>query len=110
MLSSEISALVRLSKHEDNSLYHDACLCLVSMNFLKILIAYFIFVLLKNIKIFSTTPLVTEETLTTTIRPHYIFDTRPLVEYIMEYVKKNWQKFVIYLTIYPTTVFTTTAK
>ena len=109
MLSSEISAVVRLSKHEDNSLYHDACLCLVSMNFLKILIAYFIFVLLKNIKIFSTAPLVTEETLTT-IRPHYIFDTRPLVEYIMEYVKNNWQKFVIFLTIYPTTVSTTTAK
>ena len=93
MLSSEISALVRLSKHEDNSLYHDACLCLVSMNFLKILIAYFIF-LLKNIKIFSATPLVTEETLTTTIRPHYIFDTQPLVKYIMEYVKNSWQKFV----------------
>ena len=43
LLSSEISALVTLSKHEDNSLYHDACLCLVSMNFLKFLIAYFIF-------------------------------------------------------------------
>ena len=75
------------------------------MNFLKILIAYFIFVLLKNILIFSAAPLVTEETLTPTIRPHYIFDTRLLVEYIMEYVKNNWQKFVIY----PTTV-TTTAK
>ena len=59
---------------------------------------------------FSATPLVTEETLTTTIRPHYIFDTRPLVKYIMEYVKNNWQKFVIYLTIYPTTISMTTAK
>ena len=48
LLSSEISALVRLSKHEDNFLYHGVCLCLVSMNFLKILIAYFIFVLLKK--------------------------------------------------------------
>ena len=80
------------------------------MNFLKVLIAYFIFVLLKNIKIFSATPLVTEETLTTMIRPRYIFDTQPLVKYIMEYVKNNWQKFVIYLTIYPTTISTTTAK
>ena len=97
---------MRLSKHEDNSLYHDACLCLVSMNFLKILITYFIFVLLENIKIFSAAPLVTEETLTTMIRPHFIFDTRPLVEYITEYVKNNWQKFVIY----PTTVSMTTAK
>ena len=80
------------------------------MNFLKILIAYFIFVLLKKIfLIFSATPLVTEETLTT-IRPRYIFDTRPLVEYITEYVKNNWQKFVIFPTIYPTTVSTTTAK
>ena len=100
---------MRLGKHEDNSLYHDACLYLVSMYFLKILNAYFIFVLLKNIKIFSAAPLVTE-TLTTTIRSRYIFDTRPLVEYITEYVKNNWQKFVIYLTIYPTTVSTTTAK
>ena len=80
------------------------------MNFLKILIAYFIFVLLKKIKIFSAAPLVSEETLTTTIRPHHIFDTRPLVEYITEYVKNNWQQFVIYPTIYPTTVSMTTAK
>ena len=47
--SSEILALVRLSKHQDNFLYYDACLCLVSLNFLNILIAYFIFVLLKSI-------------------------------------------------------------
>ena len=80
------------------------------MNFLKLLIAYFIFVLLKNIKIFSAAPLVTEETLTTMIRPHYIFDTQPLVKYIMENVKNNWQKFVIYPTIYPTTISMTTAK
>ena len=49
---------------------------------------------------------VTEETLTTTPRSCYIFDTRPLVDYMIEYVKNNWQKFVVY----PTTISTTTAK
>ena len=89
---SEISALVRLSKHEDNFLYHDACLCLVSMNFLKILIAYFIFVVLKKyylLNFFSAAPLVMEET-STSNRPHYIFDTKPLIEYITQYIKDNW--------------------
>ena len=57
-------------------------------------------------KIFIGTPLVTEETETTTPRPCYIFDTQPLVNYMIEYVKNNWQKFVVY----PTTTSTTTAK
>ena len=82
------------------------------MNFLKILIAYFTFVLLKNNKLlnfFSAAPLVMEE-MSTSNRPHYIFDTRPLVEYITQYIKNNWQKFVIVPTNNLTTAYTTTVK
>ena len=43
---------------------------------------------------FSAAPLVMEET-STSNRPHYIFDTKPLIEYITQYIKNNWQKFVI---------------
>ena len=51
---------------------------------------------------FSGTPLVAEETLmmssnyeVTTPRPCYIFDTQPLVNYMIDYVKNNWRKFVV---------------
>ena len=79
---------------------------------LTLFIVYFIFYL-KTLKIFSGTSLVDEETLmtsssceVTTPRPRYIFDTRPLVNYMIDYVKKNWKKFVVY----PMTPTTTTAK
>ena len=60
----------------------------------------------KLIFFFSAAPLVVEE-MSTSNRPHYIFDTKPLIEYITQYIKDNWQKFVILTT---TTAYTTTVK
>ena len=72
-----------------------------------LLISFFCFTK-KILKNFSATPLVME--MLTSNRPHYIFDTRPLIEYLTQYIKDNWQKFIILPTNNPTTAYTTTVK
>ena len=83
---------------------------------LTLFIVYFIFYL-ETFQIFSGASLVSEETLmmsssyeVTTPRPRYTFDTRPLVNYMIDYVKKNWEKFVVYPMTITTTTTTTTEK